>query len=292
MKICPHCQSKYTDDTLRFCLQDGQELNEVNDEKTLVLDADSFADELTITDKVDRRETDKIPSAGKTEVVNELDQSVETVIHPRAEVDSAGVTLGGGSFGFVSGFLLAVLVLGVLGLGVFAVLTFWPDRELAGNSNTNSNSVENETRILTDSNEVKVSSSSTRKPEKGNLYDPKLAFDGNPRTAWSEGARGAGLGQWVAFNFRKEETIKEVIIQPGYFKTEELWKKNNRVSSAVLEFSDGSKKMVQFDDEMKDKSISLQNKKTKSVLIRIKSVYPGASDSKDTLISEVSFVVE
>ena len=26
MKICPHCQNRYTDDTLKFCLQDGAAL--------------------------------------------------------------------------------------------------------------------------------------------------------------------------------------------------------------------------------------------------------------------------
>ena len=26
MKICPHCQTRYTDDTLQFCLQDGAAL--------------------------------------------------------------------------------------------------------------------------------------------------------------------------------------------------------------------------------------------------------------------------
>jgi hypothetical protein len=34
MKYCPNCQTTYTDDTLRFCLQDGTQLAEVSDANT------------------------------------------------------------------------------------------------------------------------------------------------------------------------------------------------------------------------------------------------------------------
>jgi len=34
MKYCPNCQTTYTDDTLRFCLQDGTQLAEVSDAST------------------------------------------------------------------------------------------------------------------------------------------------------------------------------------------------------------------------------------------------------------------
>ncbi|MGI8556047.1 MAG: hypothetical protein ACR2LT_06800, partial [Pyrinomonadaceae bacterium] len=30
MKICPHCQTSYTDDSLQFCLQDGAPLAPIN----------------------------------------------------------------------------------------------------------------------------------------------------------------------------------------------------------------------------------------------------------------------
>lgn len=37
MKTCPNCQTQYTDDTLRFCLQDGAELTSVTREPTVSL---------------------------------------------------------------------------------------------------------------------------------------------------------------------------------------------------------------------------------------------------------------
>ena len=81
-------------------------------------------------------------------------------------------------------------------------------------------------------------------------------------------------------------------MQPGYFKTKQLWQDNNRLAAANLKFSDGTIKTVFFPDEMKEQKIDIDDIKTKSVIITIKDVYRGDADAKDTLISEVKFVVE
>ena len=119
-----------------------------------------------------------------------------------------------------------------------------------------------------------------------------MAFDGNSRTAWAEGAKGAGVGQWIAFDFENEVTLKQVVIEPGYFKTDEIWRKNNRLKSAIVKFSDNSSRRFEFKDSMEEQKLDVGSVKTKSVMISIKSVYRGKTDSRDTLISEVSFVVE
>ena len=83
MKICPQCKSKYTDVTLTYCLQDGAALEDSPDEKTLVLDPDSFADEATIAESPSEGGTDLSDSIPKTEFVGANtaeNRSVETVV--------------------------------------------------------------------------------------------------------------------------------------------------------------------------------------------------------------------
>jgi len=298
MKICPKCQTKYTDDTLNFCLQDGKTLDRVSDEKTLVLDADSFAEDATISDNVLNVSAEKQGTEGSTEkrfVVPTADnQSKETVLSPKktneAQTNLSKPKSNGRGVSFVGGFVLAFVLLGIAAAGVFAVWSYSHENVSndKGNSNTNI-SVSAKEKVLRN---IAVSSSSTRRSEKGNSYSPRLALDENPRTAWAEGAIGPGVGQWIAFDFEKEVTLKKLAIMPGYFKTRELWSKNNRVSSAVLEFSDKLKKTVSFPDKMEEQVVDLSGIKTKSVLVRIKGYYPGRTDRKDTLISEVKFIIE
>ena len=303
MKICPQCQTKYTDDTLNFCLQDGKTLDVVTDEKTLVLDAESFANEATISEniEVDPKGTSKnaenIPRQ-RVEIPTADNPSKETVVNRVKTNDQPPITneirSTRSGWTFVAGFLIGISGLLVVSGLIYGAVLFFSSG--FGRQNTNSNSNTNTSppkeRVLSNSDEVTVASSSTRRAEKGNFYTPKLAFDGNPRTAWAEGAVGPGIGQWIAFDFEKEVNLKEIVIMPGYFKTQELWSKNNRLASAVFEFSDQTTKIVDFPDKMEEQKIDVGGVRTKSVLIRIKGYHRGLADAKDTLISEVSFVVE
>ena len=300
MKICPHCQTKYTDDTLNFCLQDGKTLDSVADEKTLILDADSFADEATISEHAWKESAAGSEKTKENQIATPTSDnpSEETVIN-RDRVNNASfvadeIQTKKSGLSFVAGFLIGITLLGIIGGGIYGVVLY-SNREISQNINSNNNSnvsdIKKE-RILSNSSEVTVASSSTRKNDKGNTYAPALAFDGNPRTAWAEGAAGAGVGQWIAFDFKKEVALKKIIIMPGYFKTHELWRKNNRLKSVTLQFSDQLTKVINFPDKMEEQKIDLGSIKTKSVLIRIKSYYRGQNDAKDTLLSEVSFVVE
>jgi hypothetical protein len=139
---------------------------------------------------------------------------------------------------------------------------------------------------------VVVSASSVRKPDGGNFYFPNLAFDKNSATAWCEGANGAGIGEWLKFDFDREIVLTEIKIMPGYFKTRETWMKNNRVANAAFAFSDGTTQNYSFTDEMKTQVVNAGRVKTKWVKITIEDVYTGAADADDTLISEVSFSIE
>ncbi|MGI8669259.1 MAG: discoidin domain-containing protein [Aridibacter sp.] len=303
MKICPQCQSKYTDDTLKFCLQDGSILNSVSDEKTLVLDEDSFSNEETINDNFAetppnfaQKTVEFSKSTADTEAFAE-NPSNETIKRQR-EVSEPTISANyvqpkKGGLSFLTGLIISILLIGLIGLGILGFLYLPAIIGKDANRNTNiANSNTNQPKIISDSDFAKVSASSTRKSDKGNLYNPQFAFDGNARTAWCEGAKGAGIGQWIVFDFKEEVVLQEIIIQPGYFKTSELWNDNNRLSSADFIFSDKSKQTFNFPNEMTGQKLNVGGVKTKSVMIAIKDIYKGKKDKEDTLISEVKFVVE
>ncbi len=310
MKVCPHCQNKYTDDTLQFCLQDGKSLEIAGDDKTLVLDDRSFADEKTIaenhkgknqsapkeeTHRYEHQQTNAGDQATDTDLIAE-NNTAETLVRPQTfsqaptPVDHKPKNKIGG-LGILAGFTIALVLIGLITIAVLGVI--YLPAMMGENANNNSQlNNPNKERTLNDTNDVKVSASSSRKAEKGNFYMPRLAFDGNSRTGWCEGAKGTGRDQWIAFDFNEEVTLKKIVIEPGYFKTDELWQKNNRLASATIKFSDGTIKSVKFPDDMKEQIIDTDNIKTKSVMLTIKDVYEGRTDSEDTLISEVSFIVE
>ncbi len=299
MKVCPKCQSKFTDRSLNYCLQDGTVLTDSPDEKTVVFNPAELANEATIMGGVEPDTSQNAANPTDESQMGETteNESVATIIRePQATGSKRGAAIPlktSGGISFAAGVLIGFLAVGIAGAAVYAGLHFGGVLGADSNSDEDSNKkAVPETEIISNSPAVNVTASSVRKSDQGNVYAPRMAFDGNPRTAWCEGVKGPGRGQWIVFDFDNEITLKEIVIQPGYFKTPEIWGKNNRVSSIVVEFSDKSKRIYDFNNEMKPQTLDAGNTRTKSVFIAIKEIFRGSSDSEDTLISEVSFVTE
>lgn len=76
--------------------------------------------------------------------------------------------------------------------------------------------------------------SSTLRPQAGNRYDPALALDDKLATAWCEGARGDGVGEWIEVRARHlpdwKSPLCQVLIVPGYAKSEAAYQQNGRVT--------------------------------------------------------------
>lgn len=269
MKVCSNCQSRYTDESLQFCLQCG----------TPLLKSEQLRE----------------PSGN-------------------------GLIIAA----IVSGFILLTLVVGVIGIYLFSRPDHKDQNTAANSQNTQNNSNEkisarndqipveqlngnklsapfptnsvNSAKSVNGLNNapprIIASASSVRKSEDGNFYFPNFAFDNNPATAWCEGAPGAGLGEWLQFNFDREVTLKQIKIQPGYFKNDKVWAKNNRLAKITVKFSDNSTRELSFSDERKQQTLDIGRTRTNWVKITIEDYFAGASDSDDTLISDVSFVTE
>jgi F5/8 type C domain len=139
---------------------------------------------------------------------------------------------------------------------------------------------------------ITAKASSTRSSAGDITYQPGNVLDQSLATAWSEGVSGAGNGEWIRCDFNREVTLNRIIITPGYFKTPELWKQNNRLASATIYFSDGTSRGFTFPDRMVEQKLEVGGTRTSWVRLEIGNVYPGAVDAEDTLISNIAFDLE
>jgi hypothetical protein len=134
---------------------------------------------------------------------------------------------------------------------------------------------------------ITASASSVRLAVQANTYYPANAIDGKRSTAWIEGVDGPGLGEWIRFDFDREINLHRILIQPGYFKSPQIWAENNRIQTLTAYFSDGSSRDLTFTDRMDSQKVDIGSVKTKWVKFVIKSVYYGTDP--DTAISELAF---
>ena len=136
---------------------------------------------------------------------------------------------------------------------------------------------------------ITASASSSRSAFRGIDYGPANAMDGTMMTAWVEGSEGPGIGEWIRFDFGRELKMRRIFIAPGYFKSPQIWQKNNRLAVAIFHFSDGTAREFRFPDVMEEQQLEIGDITTSWVQIEIKQIYPADSDSQDTAISQVTF---
>ncbi len=81
---------------------------------------------------------------------------------------------------------------------------------------------------------LSATASSTLRPQAGNRYDPPLALDGKLETAWCEGARGDGVGEWIEVRAQHlpdwRSPLCWVLIVPGYAKSQAVYERNGRIT--------------------------------------------------------------
>lgn len=90
--------------------------------------------------------------------------------------------------------------------------------------------------------DVAASSQLIERNRPADAYKAENLTDGNIATAWAEGADGAGIGEWIRFDFDTLRKIKAVKILAGYAKTDPVYWNNNRVKKVKVIFSDGDRR--------------------------------------------------
>ena len=132
----------------------------------------------------------------------------------------------------------------------------------------------------------RIVASSTLPDQAGNSYAARNIMDGDARTAWCDGVKGDGNGEWIRIDFGSMQELKGFELINGLAKSSNAFQANNRVKRMKLEFSNGQTIMVDNDfirNEFLDKPIH-----TSFVKISIEAVERGTK-YHDTCMSEIRF---
>ncbi len=119
-------------------------------------------------------------------------------------------------------------------------------------------------------------------------YEPELTRDNRPDTAWVEGVPGAGIGEWIRFEFAEPVLLVRMSISAGLERDEEIFRRNHRPQRLLLTFADGSSDVVQLADRRGMQAVPIAYKLTDVIQLTIEEVYPSARYD-DTPITEVQF---
>ena len=278
MKICPQCKRTYSDDSLRFCLDDGTVL--ARDPTTTLPYGSTTHDagprpQIVVSQQPPRR---PIPATPVSE------RAVPVVVPSSSSpILTAGVVL-------IAGLLLVITF-----VGVAFVYKYWKTSEsaaLPASSATPtparaSGNAAPGSPAPAGALQIRTSASSVRYAVQSNTYDSVNTIDNSKRTAWIEGVDGPGIGEWLRFDFGREINLHRIVILPGYFKSPQIWAQNNRLAAVTLQFSDGSSNHFTFPDRMERQTLDVGTIKTRWVRLVIGEVFSGTDP--DTAVSEVTF---
>lgn len=146
---------------------------------------------------------------------------------------------------------------------------------------------------------TQVEASSTLQ-EGHTTYAAARMLDGDPATAWCEGAPDNGVGQTLTFKIPAGCYLHGAQILGGYFKDDARLAQNGRLATVRLR-TDGGEFIADLPDPVGvaipqsvrnpaffETPRSLQN--TKTVVVTIDGVHPGSKHA-DTCISEVTLLI-
>ena len=65
-------------------------------------------------------------------------------------------------------------------------------------------------------------------PQAGNSYHAAMSHDGDPATAWVEGASNSGIGEWIELVFERKMRVQTIELIAGYAKNQKIFFANAR----------------------------------------------------------------
>jgi hypothetical protein len=122
-------------------------------------------------------------------------------------------------------------------------------------------------------------------------YHPNYVADGDPATAWVEGGKSSGAGEWLRIQVTPLERTTRVRlrVRNGYQKSKDLWKANARAKAVTVRLlpSKAEKRVTLADaDGWQEVAIDQPSGPVRSIELAIGSVYEG-SKYPDLCISDV-----
>ncbi|WP_026315446.1 NADase-type glycan-binding domain-containing protein [Riemerella columbina] len=126
-------------------------------------------------------------------------------------------------------------------------------------------------------------------------YDAKSANDLSYKTAWVEGKKDEGIGEYLEYYFQNESPrITKIIITNGYVKTQKSWLENNRVKKLKLSVNGEVAGYLNLEDSRTNQVFEVgilgHNADSSDLVLKfeIVEVYKGKKYN-DTAITEIYF---
>ena len=144
------------------------------------------------------------------------------------------------------------------------------------------------------SNANNIVASSALKAQGSKNYKASNIFDRDPETAWVEGVKGHGIGQWIEFKnvcVRQDGYwcgVGSISILNGYAKSDKAWRENGRVKRLKVYCNGKPKYILELQNSRSLQTFDVSISKGATIRFEILDVYPGTK-YQDTVISEIDF---
>ena len=147
-------------------------------------------------------------------------------------------------------------------------------------------------RWETSHDKFRVRASSTLPAQGEFRYDAANVNDNDWENAWSEGAAGPGVGEWLEIEPDVAQPLRAITIRPGYGKSEQLFRANARPKRIAVSLNGEFEFDAEVPDRMDDARIPVTGytKPVNKLRLTFKEVYPG-SRHQDLCVSAVSLRV-
>lgn len=146
------------------------------------------------------------------------------------------------------------------------------------------------TNVSTTLTEVKVDeiTASSYLAADGFVYKPANAIDESLKTWWTP-QRADMSSSWLQLAFDQRQNIRSIEIHggshyPNFPNYGNIYRKNYRVKTALLEFSDGTTEQITLKDIDAIQEFSFEPRNTRYVILRVKTWYP-SEKWKDLCVS-------
>ncbi len=146
-----------------------------------------------------------------------------------------------------------------------------------------------------------VTASSNLAPTGDLTYDGSNAHDNSYKTAWVEGVKGYGIGEYLTYTFAgNSPRVTDVIVVNGYVKSAKAWKNNSRVKTLKMYIDGKPYALLELKDIMGEQSFHFppigndpnqeqeEDVPDRTLKFEIVDVYKG-DKYDDTAISEIYF---
>lgn len=135
-------------------------------------------------------------------------------------------------------------------------------------------------------------------------YNAENLLDFSYQTAWVEGAKGDGVGEYIQFDFKPTHPrVTTIIIANGYVKSKKIWQENGRIHKLKMYVNNEPFSIIELQDVYAQQIITLNQplghanrhdyeklaqEQPWSIKFEILSIYKGEKYS-DTAITELYF---